>query len=182
MLAGYAFAVGIVVSLPKTRPTTLKNASLLTPGSQIASTLASAAMPPGIAPALGRAYSVMTPAGVTRPILLLRYSVNQTFPSDAWVRPDGMLPGVGIGNSDNTPVRVLIRAILLPEDSVIHMFPSAPSVIADGPPGTVCAARICGLSCHTLLAPDSTIQKVPSRDAATAPKPVVPRVNPPELL
>src|SRR6266567_3173634 len=73
-------------------------------------------------------------AGVlTRPILLLKFSVNHRAPSGPGVIPHGSLLAVGIGNSVMAPV-VVMRPILLPPvpDSVNHRAPSGPDVMPKG--------------------------------------------------
>src|SRR5437016_5133580 len=63
---------------------------------------------------VGRGNSVMTPAGVIRPIALATPPcVNQRFPSGPAVMSQGSLTGVGRGNSVITPAGV-IRPIALP--------------------------------------------------------------------
>ncbi len=70
-------------------------------------------IPEGSLPALGSGYSVMTPAGVMRPIRFPKYSVNQRLPSGPFVIPMGPLSAVGIGYSVMTPAGVM-RPILFP--------------------------------------------------------------------
>jgi len=62
----------------------------------------------------------------SRPIA--RDSVNHNAPSGPVVIPAGPALGVGMGNSETTPVRV-IRPILLTAPSVNHNAPSGPAVI-----------------------------------------------------
>jgi len=69
--------------------------------------------------------SVMTPAVVISPILLLWDSVNHSAPFGPTVIPCGPLPAVGMENSEKTPA-VVRRPILLPASSVNHIAPSGP--------------------------------------------------------
>src|SRR5262245_17742289 len=56
-------------------------------------------MPEGRLPAVGRGNSVITPAGVIRPILFPVVSVNQRFPSGPGVITVGVDCPVGVGNA-----------------------------------------------------------------------------------
>src|SRR5262249_62363309 len=82
--------------------------------------------------------SVMTPAGVMRPIapgsvLLLGCCVNQTLPSGPAVMKFSLVPGVmPAENSVTTPAGV-IRPILFAWASVNQRLPSGPRVIPAGP-------------------------------------------------
>src|SRR4026207_672186 len=107
-------------------------------------------MSPGPAFGLGSGNSVMTPAGVIRPILLALNSENQMLPSGPAARARGPLaavggggsggpPGpaasargplsaVGIGYSVITPAGVIFPIFPAP-NSPNQMLPSAPSAI-----------------------------------------------------
>jgi hypothetical protein len=78
----------------------------------------------------GTGNSVMTPAGVIRP--MPGPAVNQRLPSGPAVMPWGPLLAVGTGNSVMTPAGV-IRPILLALDSVNQRLPSGPAVMPTGP-------------------------------------------------
>src|SRR5438309_2018156 len=74
-------------------------------------------------------YSVMAPAVVIRPILLI--SVNQRAPSGPDAIACGKLAAVGRTYSVMLPA-VVTRPILLPVDSVNQSAPSGPGTIANG--------------------------------------------------
>ena len=76
--------------------------------------------------------SVITPAGVMRPMRLPPYSVNQRLPSGPAVMPFGWLPAVmPVLNSVTVPVGVM-RPMRLPLDSVNQRLPSGPAVMPIG--------------------------------------------------
>src|SRR5262249_55392829 len=64
-------------------------------------------------------------------ILVPANSANQILPSAPAVMPRGSLFPVGIGNSEITPLGVILP-ILLPLNSVSHRFPSGPAAIIQG--------------------------------------------------
>ena len=90
-----------------------------------------AVIPNGRLPAVGTGNSVITPAGVIRPILFPMTSVNHRLPSGPTVIPLGKLPAVGTGNSVIAPAGV-IRPILFALNPVNHRLPSGPAVIPIG--------------------------------------------------
>src|SRR5262249_30858761 len=85
------------------------------------------------APAVGIGYSVIAPAGVTRPNLSKLDSTNQRFPSGPAVMPSGRLSNVGIVNTVTTPA-VVMRPMAVAEKSrsANHRPPSGPVVIPSG--------------------------------------------------
>ncbi len=85
----------------------------------------------GRPPLVGIRNSVITPAGVIRPILFASASVNHTFPSGPAVIPV-VLVTLDKGNSVTNPAGV-IRPILLACDSLNHRFPSAPAAMSAAP-------------------------------------------------
>src|SRR5688572_22678063 len=100
-----------------------------------------AVMPCGrLPPANGTTNSVMTPAGVIRPICAVLDSVNHRLPSGPATMsagPTGMLPGAtGSVYSVTTPVVVMrpILLLLLPSriSSVNHSASSGPAVMPTG--------------------------------------------------
>src|SRR5215813_13829809 len=84
---------------------------------------------------VGIGNSVITPAVVMRPMLLL--FTNHSAPSGPVVMPDGALLVPGIGNSVTTPA-VVMRPMLLvlggASGLVNHSAPSGPVVMTSGPP------------------------------------------------
>ena len=88
-----------------------------------------AAMPPGLLLPVGIGNSLIAPAGVIRPILLLYDSVNQRLPSGPAAMSRELLLAVVIGNSVITPA-VVMRPILLLYPSVNQRLPSGPATIA----------------------------------------------------
>src|SRR5579872_1448100 len=86
----------------------------------------------GPLPMVGVVNSVMPPAGVIWPILLVSDSVNQRLPSDPAAMLTGSAPLVGIVNSLIEPDVRLTRPILPAPHSVNQMLPSGPAVIPRG--------------------------------------------------
>src|SRR4051812_33573801 len=80
----------------------------------------------GRPPANGSVNSVKTPPGVTRPIFLPAYSVNQMFPSGPVVIPYES-PPEGIGSSVMTPDTVMRQMLVCEPES--QRLPSGPAVI-----------------------------------------------------
>ena len=107
------------------------------------------------------ANSVITPAGVMRPISLLPYSVNQRFPSGPAVMIRGFSPGVGSWNSVTVPEGVM-RPMALPPGpvSVNHMFPSGPAVMEYGIDPAVTPVR------NSVIAPSMVTRAIPALDGA----------------
>ena len=87
----------------------------------------------GAAGAVGNGNSVMTPAGVMRPIAFCWYSVNHMFPSAPRAIPEGNAPTVGTGNEVVAPDGVM-RTIAFAAYSVIQKLPSEPTAISRGSP------------------------------------------------
>src|SRR5262249_3069366 len=117
-------------------------------------------IPKGPLLGLGIGNSVITPAVVIRPILLVSFSVNHSAPSGPVVISQVPRP-VGIGNSVITPA-VVIRPILLAPFSVNHSAPSGPVVIPRGPlwaVGVVNSVKVCADAClaRPTAAPNRTI-------------------------
>src|SRR5579862_7948151 len=79
-------------------------------------------MPYGLLLAEGGVNSVVTPAGVIRPILLLPNSVNQRLPS----LPAVMLTGTRFVTNSMIPPLTVILPIRLPVYSVNQRLPSGP--------------------------------------------------------
>ena len=77
--------------------------------------------------------SVITPAGVMRPMRLPRCSENQKFPSDPIVMIRGALPACGRSNSLMRVPSGAIRPMRLPLPSVNHSVPSGAIAIVVGP-------------------------------------------------
>src|SRR5688500_5367536 len=71
--------------------------------------------------------SVITPAGVIRP-MLFPLVVNQRLPSGPAVIPAGRLAGVGMSKKPLNSPRGVPRAIELASLSVTHRLPSGPAV------------------------------------------------------
>src|SRR4030095_6398112 len=93
-----------------------------------------AAIPIGLS--VGRENSVMTPAGVIRPILLSRNAVTQRLPSVPVVISQAPVWGGGMENSVMAPA-VVIRPIWLAANSVNQRLPSGPAEIPHGTPSAV---------------------------------------------
>src|SRR4051812_22009593 len=74
------------------------------------------------------ANSVITPAGVIRPILLAWLSENQRLPSGPSVIRAGWLLAVGTVNSVTVPPGKFNLPILFADCSVNHKLPSGPTV------------------------------------------------------
>src|SRR5262245_46692232 len=79
----------------------------------------------------GRAYSVNTPAVLTRPTWPAPGSVNHSAPSGPAVISHGDAPAVGMACSVNLPP-VVTRPTLLVSCSTNHMAPSGPGVTERG--------------------------------------------------
>ena len=109
---------------PVTAPDAVIRAIVLRPATQ--------RLPSGpttIEPAPGReGNSVMTPAVVSRAILLTLDSANQRLRSGPTKILEGPLRAVGIGNSVIIPA-VVIRPIWLAPDSMNQRLPSGPAAI-----------------------------------------------------
>src|SRR6266851_49342 len=101
---------------------------------------------------VGIGYSVTTPAGVMRPMLLPVVSANHKFPSGPSAMSPGALPVPGIGKSLDWPVMVMVP-IRFAIGSVNHMLPSGPLMM---PP--VCAP--CGAP-YSVYPPDGIIFPIP---------------------
>ena len=89
-------------------------------------------MPSGPVVVLGRANSVIAPAGVIRPTLPADSSVNQMLPSGPAAMLSAPLLAVGIGCSVMTPAGVMLPIRLPPTPSANHRLPSAPAAIPCG--------------------------------------------------
>src|SRR6266567_3085786 len=121
-------------------------------------------------------------AGVlTRPILLLKFSVNHRAPSGPGVIPHGSLLAVGIGNSVMAPV-VVMRPILLLTllISVNHRAPSGPTVIPRGPllgVGTGNSVMLPVVVMRPILLPVSSVNHSAPSGPAVMPMGALPRVG-----